>query len=97
LFEALGAMFLFLNVRQLYRDKELKGVDWRAVAFFFSWSLWNLYYYPAMNQPWSFFGAILICSMNFAWLALAGYYWRQRRAVRLNLQPRSTAEIASQE
>lgn len=96
MFEAVGAAFLFLNVRKLYQDKEIKGIDWKAVAFFFSWGLWNLWFYPANGLYWSFAGGILICLMNSAWLGLVGYYWLQRRAVRLDLQPVPVAEIASQ-
>lgn len=78
LFELFGGIMLGLNVLQLYRDKEVKGVHWGAVAFFFSWGLWNLYYYPSLNQWWSFAGGCLIASMNFAWLFLLVFYSLKR-------------------
>lgn len=96
LFEAVGAAFLLLNVLQLHRDKQLKGVDWRAVAFFFSWGIWNLFYYPSLGQFWSFCGAVLIVAMNFAWLALVGYYALQHRRLNLNLRPLQSAEIQAE-
>ncbi len=74
LFEMFGGLMLGLNVVKLYKDKEVKGVHWGAVAFFFSWGLWNLYYYPSLNQWWSFAGGCLIATMNLAWLSMLVFY-----------------------
>lgn len=74
-FEVIGGLCLWWNVRTLWRDRLVKGVDWRVTAFFQSWGAWNLYYYPSLNQPFSFFGGLVIFAANSAWLALA---WRFR-------------------
>lgn len=96
LFETVAAGFQFLNVLRLQQDKDLKGVDWKSVAFFFAMGVWNLWFYPAAGLYWSFCGGVLICLVNLTWLSLAGYYWLQRRAVRLNLQPMPAAETGVQ-
>lgn len=76
-YECCGAAFLMLNVWKLYQDKEVKGVSWIAVAFFFSWGLWNLYYYPILGQWWSFAGGCLIAVVNAMWLGMLIYYSRR--------------------
>lgn len=77
LFEFTGAIMLSRNVVQLHRDKMVKGVHWNATAFFTSWGLWNLYYYPALDQWWSFAGGLAIVSVNAVWLAQTFYYLRK--------------------
>lgn len=78
LFELGGAAFLLLNVRRMYRDKELRGVHWSPAFFFTTWGLWNLFYYPHLDQWWSFAGGLAIVSVNAAWLGQVAYYlWRQ--------------------
>lgn len=78
-FEILGAVALWGNVRALLRDKKIAGVDWRAVAFFQAWGLWNLYYYPSLDQWASFVGGLAICAVNTIWLSLVFYYYRGRK------------------
>lgn len=76
-YEMLGAPFIVLSILNLYKEKLVKGVDWRAVAFFSTWSVWNLYYYPHLDQWASFFGGILIAIANAVWLAMMIYYIRK--------------------
>lgn len=76
LFEGLGALVLYQNVRAIRRDKEVKGIDWRVTLFFTAWGYWNLYYYPSLGQWFSFAGGLAICSMNCYWLSLAIKYRR---------------------
>lgn len=73
-FELLGSIAIWLHVVQLMKDKEVKGVSWWAFAFFFSWGIWNLYYYPHLNQWASFFGGLFIVAANGTWLWLALKY-----------------------
>jgi hypothetical protein len=69
LFEALGAVFLGLNVRQIWRDREIKGVHWAPTVFFTTWSTFNLWFYPSQGLWASFWGGSVIAAMNCAWLA----------------------------
>ena len=83
LFEGIGAIVSWGNVVKLYRDKHTQGVWWPAWAFFSAWGLWNLYYYPSLNQTWSFIGGVLLVGANLAWLGLLAYYaWRQKAAIK---------------
>jgi hypothetical protein len=74
LFEFFGSVMIWRNVAALMRDKMLRGVHWGATAFFTSWGIWNLYYYPSLGQWWSFAGGLSIMTANLAWLWLALKY-----------------------
>lgn len=67
-----------LSVIKLYREKQVHGVSWVAVAFFASWGFWNLYYYPHLEQWASFCGGIAIVTVNTIWLAQLIYYSRKK-------------------
>ena len=74
LFELIGGALNWINVKYLLRDKQVKGVAVFPCAFFSAWGLWNLYYYPALNQWMSFMGGLIIVSANGVWVGLAIYY-----------------------
>lgn len=67
LFEFCGSLMLWRNVYQLYKDKMVRGVHWGPTGFFFSWGLWNLFYYPNLHQWWSFTGGLSIVIANGVW------------------------------
>jgi hypothetical protein len=69
-FETFGGLLVLLHCRQVWRDKQVKGVSIPATAGFTSWGFWNLYYYPHLDQWASFSGGLLIVSANALWLAL---------------------------
>ena len=75
-YEALGGLMLFRNVRQLYRDKQVRGISILSTAFFQTWGLWNLYYYPHLGQWLSFSGGCLIVLANTIWVGQMLYYKR---------------------
>jgi hypothetical protein len=79
LFECIGGIMIWINVRQLAEDKEVKGVHWLPTFFFTSWGYWNLYYYPSLNQLFSFIGGLFIVSGNTAWVYLMMKYWKNKR------------------
>lgn len=76
LFELAGGFFILNNCRQLYHDKLVKGVSVLSTIFFTSWGIWNLYYYPSLNQWASFAGGVLITVGNVLWVSLMIYYVR---------------------
>lgn len=78
-FEAVGSVMLWRNVAQLHKDKEVKGVHWNATAFFTTWGYWNLYYYPSLEQWWSFAGGLSIVLANSVWLGQMIYYIRKQK------------------
>jgi hypothetical protein len=73
-FEALGSILLWRNVHRLWRDKQIKGVHISPVAFFFAWGVWNLWYYPNLDQWWSFAGGVSVMAANGVWAGMAFYY-----------------------
>lgn len=76
-FELAGAFIQWIQVRQILKDKEVKGVHWLPIMFFSSWGLWNLYYYPSLEQYFSFLGGLLLTTANTVWLVLIiKYYYR---------------------
>lgn len=82
LFELFGSAMLWTNVRQLHKDKEIKGINWWTVVFFTSWGIWNLFYYPSLNQMWSFYGGISIALANVTWLGMLLWYkFNKRKAL----------------
>lgn len=76
-FEFIGSAMIWMNVRQLWKDKMTRGVHWGATTFFTSWGFWNVYYYPYLHQYWSFAGGLSIVLANCAWLYLM---WKYRNA-----------------
>lgn len=78
LFEFVGSLMIWANVARILKDKEVKGIDWRVTGFFWVWGLWNLFYYPHLDQWWSFAGGVSIVVANTVWLALAWYYTHPR-------------------
>ena len=69
--ELIGACFTWRNFVQLRRDRHLVGVYWPTTAFFAAWGLWNLIYYPALGQWFSFAGGVLLVAGNVGWVMLA--------------------------
>lgn len=74
LFETGGAIVNWLNVKAIYRDKEVKGVYWPVWIFFSLWGYWNIWYYTALDQSFSWWAGLALVSANTAWVGLAVYY-----------------------
>jgi hypothetical protein len=78
-FEAFGGFMLILSILRLHRDKTVRGVSPIATTFFSAWGLWNLYYYPHLDQWLSFWGGAFLVTANIVWLCQMGYYIRKER------------------
>ena len=81
-FEGGGAVIQFLNVRQLLRDKTVRGVHWLPLAFWTAWGFWNVFYYPAIGQWWSFAGGFAVVTCNAVNLGLMWLYWPRKERAR---------------
>lgn len=77
LFEGFGGTFVWMNVRQILRDKQVRGVSKLATCFFTLWGLWNMVYYPSLGQWISFWGGCVISVGNGVWISLM---WRYRKS-----------------
>jgi hypothetical protein len=84
LFEAIGGVLLFRNCWFTFKAKTVKGVSIFTTTFFAAWGLWNLYYYPHLEQIWSFAGGCIIVTANVLWIWLMVYYTRKRPFGRRN-------------
>ena len=73
-FEMLAGVAILNHCRALYRAKQSRGVSILSVGFFFSWGLWNLFYYPHLKQPISFYGGLGVVSANLLWVGMLLYY-----------------------
>ena len=80
-FELFGGLFILNHCRTVIKDKAVKGVSIISTVFFMLWGIWNVYYYPSLDQWWSFCGGLVICAANFLWIGLMIYYDRANRRV----------------
>jgi len=74
LFEALGGFFILNHCRVLFKEKKVAGVSILSTIFFFSWGVWNCYFYPHLGQWLSFCGGLMIAATNCLWIYLLVYY-----------------------
>jgi hypothetical protein len=81
IFSAGGAVCLFFHCYALLRDKDVKGVSFVPVWWWFAWGVWNLYYYSALNQPWSFYTSILVLVLTIVRLCLMIHYKRREASL----------------
>lgn len=77
LFEVVAGILLGINVYQLHKDKQIRGVSILPMAFFMLWGYWNLYFYPSVNCPLSFWGSLLVVVTNTIWVGQMIYYGRR--------------------
>ena len=78
-FETVGGVLIWFNIFKLFKDKQTKGLYLPVCVFFCVWSLWNIIYYPSLNQTLSFIGAIFLGIANIIWIILAYYYKLKNR------------------
>ncbi len=68
------ALLVLASVRKLIIDKHVSGVSLFPSALSDLWGFWNMYYYPSLDQWWSFTGGCFLCAFNIWWTVLAFYY-----------------------
>lgn len=77
-FEATGSVAVWYNVANIVRDRGYAGTRLSPMVFFWSWGLWNLYYYPHLSQWASFAGGISIGLANTCYIFLMLKYGRRK-------------------
>ncbi len=75
-FEFFASFFILNHCRVLDEQKSVKGVSIVSTVFFALWGGWNLVYYPALNQWFSFVGGIFIMVANILWISMMIHYKR---------------------
>lgn len=68
LFEFAGSLFIINHTRALWRSRQANGISIVSVIYFALWGIWNLFYYPHLDQPLSFSGGCAIMLANFFWI-----------------------------
>lgn len=74
LFEFFGGILIWLSVRKLHQDKQVKGVHWAPITFFCLWGYWNLFYYAHLDQWYSWAAGINVTFANTVWVGQMIYY-----------------------
>lgn len=85
-FELIGSLLTWKNAQAYWRVREARGVYWPTTAFFTAWGVWNLAYYPALDQWASFAGAALLALGNGTWVALVVYDLKKKGSTDSNLR-----------
>ena len=80
LFEAVGGALVLNHCRAVLRDKAVAGVSIFSTAVFSLWGFWNLFYYPHLDQWYSFAGGLVIVTANCLWVYLLMKYRLAGRA-----------------
>jgi hypothetical protein len=71
-FELGASIVIWINVKRLWRDWEIKGVDWRVSLFFTLWGLFNLILFQQLNMGISTVCAVVLFLGNVTWSLMAG-------------------------
>lgn len=67
-----------MNAWKLHKDRVVKGVYWPITGFFALWGVWNLYYYRAIEQWFSWYGGMVLVVGNLLWFGQAIYFASHR-------------------
>lgn len=86
LFEFTASLMVLNNCRVLFKDKQRQGISKFSCLFFLSWGFWNTFYYPHLNQWWSFAGGLFVVSANILWIVMMYYYDHKNKEDKLNIQ-----------
>lgn len=74
LFQLGSAFMIWLNVRQLYIDKRVSGVNWKSFVFYTILGIWNIFFYQHLQQWYSIVAGCIVIIGNITWCGLALYY-----------------------
>lgn len=95
LFEIGGALITLLSLQRLRRDRAMMGFHWGPTIFFTVWGLWNILYYPHLDQPVSTVGAVLLVAVNLAYLGLMVHVSQRRCRRDVRHHPNCRCECAT--
>ena len=74
LFETVGAVLTWRDVRILFRDKHVAGVSWWARGWWGMWGAFNVVYYYGVGHPLSMYAGAVLTLGNLAWTYMAMRY-----------------------
>lgn len=68
LMEVIGCVFLSFNVRRILIDKHVAGVSAAPAVFYFTWGVYNCFYYAYLHQQLSFLCGFLTTGAHAVWI-----------------------------
>lgn len=77
LFELVAAILQILSIISVLEHKEVKGVSVFPITFFTLWGAWNLFFYPYHQLWYSFWGGLVMFSVNVVYIGLLIKYGRK--------------------
>lgn len=82
LFELGMALAILMSIRKLHQEKMIYGIHWTNIAFPLCWGIFNLLYYPSLGQWFSFFGGVVVVTVNLVYLGMIIYYSMKQRGTK---------------
>lgn len=76
LFELFAGIMIFNHCRVLMADKHVAGVSTLSTVFFLLVGIWNLYYYPHLEQWYSLIAGTTVVTSNGLYIYLLLKYKR---------------------
>lgn len=76
-FEFLAGAMILNHCRVLYKARKVAGVSKFSTLFFVCWGFWNMFYYPHLDQYWSFSGGLFVVLTNLLYVSMMVYYSRK--------------------
>jgi len=73
-FEIGGGIATWINVHELLRVKNVRGVHWLPTLYWTIYGFWSLIYFAKLSQPISFWAAVSLALGQVVWLALMFKY-----------------------
>ncbi len=84
LFEIMGVVFATLNIIQLVKDKQVKGINILSAIFFTIWGIWTIYFYFKTENIYSMYAGMIVVLSEIIWVVLWFYYSYQEKRKNLN-------------
>lgn len=85
-----GAFLRTLDCIKLFQHKRFVGGHLGTALYFLLWGVFNVFFYPSLNQVWSFWAALALMVINGLWFVMAVYY-NHFRAKQINYDPKAIA------
>jgi hypothetical protein len=73
-FPFVGCLFVIINIRQMIKDKMMKGSHWLTPLFFYIGQAWGIFFCYSLNQWFSFIGSFMLLVCSIVWYLTMIYY-----------------------
>jgi hypothetical protein len=73
-FPLAGCLFMIMNIKQMIKDKQLRGSHWLSPLFFYFGQAWGVYFCYSLHQWFSFASGLIFLSLCLTWYFIMLYY-----------------------